>query len=754
MVYFPKKVGGFMYQYLGNTGIRFYNIFNEISLIVAYLFNFYILVFKRKNLGKGSVFLLSGLSKKQKNKQHLYKFALLIIEFFIISVAQLYLGSLNDVFGDLVGTGVNYYGTLFVSPIVVSFFAFLFGIDVFDIMDSITLTYPLKLFFTKIACFCQGCCKGMPCSFGLYNYNTEQLEFPVQLVEAGFAAVIFIILALRRKKIKEGTLFPVYLILYSATRFFSEFLRCEENVFLFLKIYHILCLVGIAVGVFLLFVVKNYKEKIQRFYEDYFDAVEDTINDVAIRMGIKRKNEIIHHSGKKKVKSKHQYTQTTDKKIRISNMKKWIIIWTLGLIGQIGWNIEGTWFNTFVYAKIDKTPSIITPMLIMSAFATTVSIFIFGTLTDRTGKRRTLISSGFVIWGILVACFGFTQFMVSSNLVFTVVSIVFMDMLLSFFGSMSTDVGYSTWLTDIMNDSNRGQIGGAIAVQVVLGQLLGTIIGGYLVGKGNNYLRLFIVIGSLLSFFGMISIFLFDKKDDAKTHIRGSFSKQLLSVFNFKDLFKQKELIWVHLAVAVFFIGFNTYYPHLGNFLTQYLGYSADQMGIIQAIPLVLAMLVTMPVSNYINKNKFIEVVLLSIVVGLTGNLILSSVTPEIITTEKTFNLRIFTGIFLVGISYVVMLQATKTWTKNLFPKNAKGQYEGLWAIAYAFIPMLFGSNIGELIVKTSGETFINELTERYEYIPNGKVFLVGTLISMFSIIPIILTKKYIDKNKHITESL
>ena len=37
-------------------------------------------------------------------------------------------------------------------------------------------------------------------------------------------------------------------------------------------------------------------------------------------------------------------------------MKKWIIIWTLGLIGQIGWNIEGTWFNTFVYEKIDKTP--------------------------------------------------------------------------------------------------------------------------------------------------------------------------------------------------------------------------------------------------------------------------------------------------------------------------------------------------------------------------------------------------------------
>jgi len=731
-----------MYQSFGN--IHLYGFINDVALVLAFVLNLFILGYEEKKLGRCSEFFISSLTKNKKSEPKLIRLVFIVCEVYIISFAQFYLGELNGFFGELVGTGANYYGTLFVSPIMVAFFGLLLGRDIFKLMDLITLTYPLKLIFVKLACFCQGCCKGFACSYGLYNHSTDQIEFPVQLVEMALAAIIFVFLMLWRKKAKEGTMYPLYLIIYSATRFFSEFLRQEENVLFILKKYHILCLVGIAVGILLLFVVRKYKDRINRFYEEYFDAAEDTLNEIAVRAGIKRENEIVHRKNKKR--TKYIPVQDRDKKARISNMKKWIIIWTLGLIGQIGWNVEGTWFNTFVYEKIDKTPSIITPMLIMSAFATTVSIFLFGTLTDRTGKRRTLVSSGFVVWGILISCFGLTQYIAKSNLLFAVVSIVFLDMLLSFFGSMSTDVGYSTWLTDIMNDSNRGQIGGAIAVQVVLGQLLGTVIGGYLVGSENNYIRLFIVIGTLLSFFGMISVFLFDKKDDAKPSVNGSFSKQLASVFNFRNLLKNKELLWVNVAVAIFFVGFNIYYPHLGNFLTQYLGYSAEQMGIIEAVPLVLAMLITMPVSKYINRNKFIEVVSLSVVVGLAGNLMMFSVTPEAVDTEKTFNMTIFTGILLVGISYVVMLQATKTWTKNLHPKETKGQYEGLWAIAYAFIPMLFGSNISEWLVKNSGESLFNEITERYEYIPNGKLFFVGAIISTFSIIPIIITKKYIKE--------
>lgn len=36
--------------------------------------------------------------------------------------------------------------------------------------------------------------------------------------------------------------------------------------------------------------------------------------------------------------------------------KFWFLVWGLGIAGQICWNMENQWFNTFVYAKIAKDP--------------------------------------------------------------------------------------------------------------------------------------------------------------------------------------------------------------------------------------------------------------------------------------------------------------------------------------------------------------------------------------------------------------
>ena len=72
----------------------------------------------------------------------------------------------------------------------------------------------------------------------------------------------------------------------------------------------------------------------------------------------------------------------------------WFVIWGMGLAGQICWNIENQWFNTFVYAKISGDVNIVTSMVMVSALVTTISTLFFGTLSDRRGKRKRLISPG------------------------------------------------------------------------------------------------------------------------------------------------------------------------------------------------------------------------------------------------------------------------------------------------------------------------------------------------------------------------
>lgn len=31
--------------------------------------------------------------------------------------------------------------------------------------------------------------------------------------------------------------------------------------------------------------------------------------------------------------------------------RNWMLIWIIGMAGQIAWNIENNWFNTFVYER-------------------------------------------------------------------------------------------------------------------------------------------------------------------------------------------------------------------------------------------------------------------------------------------------------------------------------------------------------------------------------------------------------------------
>ena len=108
-------------------------------------------------------------------------------------------------------------------------------------------------------------------------------------------------------------------------------------------------------------------------------------------------------------------------------------------------------------------------MLIASAAATTFSTFFFGTWSDRTGKRRHFISLGYILWGVFTIVFGLTQFISPGMYAFAGVMVVLADTIMSFFGSMGNDAAFNAWINDRIEDSNRGQIGAALATQPVLG---------------------------------------------------------------------------------------------------------------------------------------------------------------------------------------------------------------------------------------------------------------------------------------------
>ena len=271
-----------MYQYLGSTGILLYNFVGMLSAVVFIIFNL-----ARINRKK-QIMSLAALTI-HKNCLKLYRKGSLKIPFFtklgfwsaleILFFSSIHyglIGVLNSSFGNLVGTGANYFGFAFISPLIVTAFCLLITADPLRQLDFLALALPLALVVSKIACFCHGCCGGIEWEYGLYNYLSERKEVPVQLMEAGSAFVIFIILLLIKNKLKTGMIYPIYIILYSSTRFISEFFRFEENVFLIFKTYHILGGIGIIVSVAQILFIRKFGDRINLYFEEKIKRILNT----------------------------------------------------------------------------------------------------------------------------------------------------------------------------------------------------------------------------------------------------------------------------------------------------------------------------------------------------------------------------------------------------------------------------------------------------------------------------------------------
>lgn len=260
-----------MYYELGTTGIIMYDLLNAVAFFAVLINNFSAFKEKKKMLSNTSLFCIKIFSKKHPGHILSKNGFWSTVEIIVFSVLQYIPAAfLNRKLGVILNTSSNYFGLIWFIPFIMFLLYYIVSINPFRQMDIITPAYPLALFFVKLGCFCNGCCGGFECSWGLMNYYDESKpirEFPAQLVEAALALAIFIFLLWYKKRAKEGTMFPVYLILYSATRFFSEFTRNDPNIFGLLKTYHILCIVGIIIGIVELILVHKYSQKIIPYFE-------------------------------------------------------------------------------------------------------------------------------------------------------------------------------------------------------------------------------------------------------------------------------------------------------------------------------------------------------------------------------------------------------------------------------------------------------------------------------------------------------
>ncbi|MDD4000457.1 MAG: MFS transporter [Bacilli bacterium] len=412
-------------------------------------------------------------------------------------------------------------------------------------------------------------------------------------------------------------------------------------------------------------------------------------------------------------------------KKRKLSIKDWFFIWGLGIAGQLCWNLENVWFNSFVYDRITPDHSIITWMVAISATVTTIATFLMGALSDRMGKRRPFIGWGYIAWGLFTIVFGLTQYL-HSSFVAIVVVVVAADSIMSFFGSTGNDAGFNAWTTDLLDDNNRGQIGAAIAIHPVLGTIIGTVLGGLIISVWG-YLAFFIIMGILVIVMGVLSLLFLNEEEKPKQTDK-SFFKQFTSAFNFKDVFKMKELLLVYITTAIFFIGFNVFFVHITNYFIYALNYDEGFAGIILGGSLLVSVVATVPAAKLINRNRNFLLLTTSILIYIVGLLVIY------FFGEATTGFLV-AGVILAGMGYVVQMQTLTVWGKRLYPEGNRGQFEGVRIVFSVLLPMVFGPMIADPLIDRYGIPIVVDGKEGLA--PSNVLFLAAIVFAVLSFIPL-----------------
>ncbi len=273
-----------MDTYFFNTGIQNYNLFSNIGTISIFIYSFILFKERRALISYRSKKIVYAIAVKNK------KLGRFVENFFTLLGCILSYGVLfvlivlfNGSLGHALETVANYFGMLLPFPFVAFFACALFGANPLKLMDFFAPAMAIHLAFIKVGCYCAGCCHGIPWPGGPRNelYNFQE-QFPVQLVESSCAALIAIglLIYLRKFAKKPGLGVPLFVILYSATRFCSEFLRNEPSVLGPFKLFHLFCIMGLLLGVIELFIVLSMGDKISAYYESKYAPIEQKLAEI------------------------------------------------------------------------------------------------------------------------------------------------------------------------------------------------------------------------------------------------------------------------------------------------------------------------------------------------------------------------------------------------------------------------------------------------------------------------------------------
>ena len=329
--------------------------------------------------------------------------------------------------------------------------------------------------------------------------------------------------------------------------------------------------------------------------------------------------------------------------------------------------------------------------------------FVWGPLSDRWQRRRSLIILGEILAGIGTIIVWFIHSLFSIFLIAGYVIIIGLSCI-EIFWSMS-NIGWSALISDLYPLQERSKIMGDLTSIGGIGRIIGITIGGYLYDNGFGFRNgpLFF-IASLVMFISTLPMLFtpeggikFNKNIDIES---GQINNNQL---NHNTVYKTIFTIFI---VALVFVNFGR--NSIATIYSQYLileeGFNVDSV-----------------LLSYIANSRSIAVLFTGVVMGRISKKLgdsklfiigtLTAVLSLIMTGLTDQLLYIFIGSFLIGTADVVISASSYTIASDLIPPKIRAKLFGVynttfflsWGLATTLISgpiidILIGSGTNEVI--------------------------------------------------------
>ena len=436
--------------------------------------------------------------------------------------------------------------------------------------------------------------------------------------------------------------------------------------------------------------------------------------------------------------------------------KTWFNMILFGLMGQLAWNVENMYFNTFLYnsvysngasqAAIDGSipvMSAISIMVALSAATAVITTFVMGTLSDRLHNRKLFISIGYILWGIVTAAFGLISrdhiaaiFNLSDEvkiLSMTVWTVIIMDCVMTFMGSTSNDSCFNAWVTDITAPENRPLVETIFAALPVIA--MGMVVGvGTLAQSGViGYDIFFLALGGFVIFCGVIGLFTLEEPKHKIEQSNANYWSDLFYGFRPSVIKDNSRLYLALVSSCVYSVAVQVFFPYMLIYLQYVVLPTAGEGGLLTAPIIICAVVAVAAIVAGIlgflkagNKNKTYALIPSTVcfIIGLTVLGFAHDIKFVLLGAAPTV------------IGYAVLMIMFNASIRDFTPETKAGQFQGIRMIFMVLIPMVVGPWLGNFASTSTAVQYTDEYGVT-QNAPTSSMFLCAAIVAIFVILPL-----------------